>query len=235
MASRTPWPSSLRWTAFSPQVARLAEAPTGGRCGRSGGADAQQNIYRGSTELCRSPEFEAALKHVAGNPLLDIVKANLAKLDESQLVQSLPKLPEIVSMLEYKHSANMFFSKGYSSAEPCPCDDYHPPPPAIARQLRMRSCKVDCEACKDSCLKCRYCCLHLDERDRSLTLVTLWQRRRVPASRRVWFQVDDKAYPIAGGLSVLFDAKKSKHCTWAPAVDFEKHDMWYGCAAVQQL
>ena len=74
--------------------------------------------------------------------------------------------------------------------------------------------------------------MHLDSQDRSLTILALHQGRDTPAPHRAYFQCNNHALPMAGGITIIFDGRDSFHGAWAdPFADGNLYP-WTGCAIV---
>ena len=66
------------------------------------------------------------------------------------------------------------------------------------------------------CRQCKSCPLHIDSKDKGLTILHLYQSSRTPVKDRVYFVLGSVAHTIAGGMSFIFDGKTVRHGVWAP-------------------
>lgn len=75
--------------------------------------------------------------------------------------------------------------------------------------------------------------LHLDSRDYGLTIFAFWQDRRTPIKKAAHFHIQDKVYPITGGVIVILHARHVKHGIKIPVEPDTDHFPWYGIACVR--
>ena len=98
----------------------------------------------------------------------------------------------------------------------------HAPPWQVCKQSMDhchgefgRGCQ-EMECCQNkACKGCDACPMHVDSRDRSVTVLLLQQSGRV-RSKCAWFLAGDEAWVIDGGLLVIFDAATLPHGVYAP-------------------
>ena len=146
----------------------------------------------------------------------------------------LPYRPDVGPATELeKMPCNAFIGINYIPAASDP--DHDVPAEVLNQACRPvhlgghKPCATTCVTCATDCRKCKSCPLHIDSKDKGLTILHLYQSSRTPVTDRVYFVLGNVAHPIAGGMSFIFDGKTVRHGVWAP--DSCGYD-WTGLALV---
>ena len=126
------------------------------------------------------------------------------------------KIPVCNHIDQFKGQPIVTVTKDYSPRESAP---EHPPPRGVAELLGCKSCREagGCITCHTSgCVSCKWCCIHVDDKDISPTLAAFWQHSSSKKEEMAYWCMGGEAYPVKGGLLVMYHGKHTPHGLWIP-------------------
>ena len=150
------------------------------------------------------------------------------------VTQGLFKLPDLAT--------NTHFSLNYSScATTGPNGSIRPCEHGAHAQVALFQERVgvvpnfeNCALCKTNPMSCPWDCSNTDPNDGSLTVYIGMQDPKVNNKNVAYFTVGDQAFPLRGGLCVVFNGHKCPHGTQPPMEPDTTRFPWYGAAIVSR-